>query len=58
MPGGSTEYRRAHRYVTATLKTDEHARVAELAKAEGKPVTAYITGLVRDHIAAKCEPAE
>lgn len=45
-------YRETRRPITASTSIAEHAQIAALAKAAGKPPTTYVTELLRQHIAS------
>jgi hypothetical protein len=44
-------YRETRRPITASTSIAEHAQIAALAKAAGKPPTTYVTELLRQHLA-------
>lgn len=49
----SLAYRDAHRSVTATISTDEHAKLIEVAAEHGIAPSAYATRVLRNSLAKK-----
>lgn len=49
----SLSYREAHRSVTATIPTDEYAKLKVIADAAGIAPSAYATRVLREAIAQK-----